>query len=62
MFATNVGGLDRVLRVAAGAALIGATMMGVIGPWGWIGFVPLASGLFSTCPVYSVLGLNTCPR
>jgi uncharacterized membrane protein YfcA len=61
MFATNVGGLDRGLRVLAGLALIVATLAGFIGVWGWIGVVPLATGLLRTCPVYSLLGLNTCP-
>lgn len=33
----------------------------MIGPWGWIGVVPLLTGLFSTCPLYSLIGLDTCP-
>lgn len=61
MFATNVGGLDRALRVMVGLALVAATLAGFIGLWGWIGVVPLATGLLRTCPVYSVIGLNTCP-
>lgn len=61
MFATNVGGLDRMLRVAAGLVLIMATLSGLIGVWGWIGVVPLATGLMRTCPVYTLLGLRTCP-
>ena len=61
MFKTNVGGIDRVLRIVAGLVLIGLTLMGTIGPWGWIGVVLLATGLFSTCPLYSIIGLNTCP-
>jgi hypothetical protein len=61
MFATNVGSLDRLLRIVAGAALIVATLAGLIGVWGWVGVVPLATGLLRTCPVYSLLGLNTCP-
>jgi hypothetical protein len=55
----NVGGIDRVLRVLVGVALIGASLMGLIGAWGWIGVVPLATGLFSLCPLYSALGWNT---
>lgn len=65
MFKTNVGSLDRVLRILLGAALLvwffaepGS------GFWHWIkliGIVPLATGLLSTCPVYSLLGLSTCP-
>lgn len=58
---TNVGGLDRGLRIAAGAALLAATAMGAIGPWGWLGIVPLATGLIGFCPLYPLLGFNTCP-
>jgi len=61
MFKTNVGTIDRVLRIVAGLVLIGLTLMGTIGPWGWIGVVPLATGLLASCPLYSILGLNTCP-
>ena len=57
----NVGTIDRVLRIVAGLVLIGLTLMGTIGPWGWIGVVPLATGLLSSCPLYSIIGLNTCP-
>ena len=57
----NVGGIDRVIRIIAGLALIGATLAGAIGVWGWIGVVPLATGLFSRCPAYKLIGLNTCP-
>lgn len=58
---SNVGGIDRILRIAAGLALIGATLAGVIGPWGWLGVVPLATGLINFCPLYTVLGFSTCP-
>jgi hypothetical protein len=58
---SNVGGIDRMLRIAAGLALIGATLAGAIGIWGWVGIVPLATGLFSFCPVYRLLGFSTCP-
>lgn len=61
MFKTNVGGLDRLLRIVAGLALIGLTLAGVIGVWGWIGVVPLATGLLRTCPAYALIGVNTCP-
>lgn len=61
MFKTNVGGIDRVLRIVAGLVLIGLTLMGTIGPWGWLGVVLIATGLLSTCPLYSIIGLNTCP-
>lgn len=57
----NVGGIDRILRIVAGLALIGLTLAGVIGVWGWIGVVPLLTGAFKFCPLYTMIGLNTCP-
>ncbi len=56
----NVGTLDRSVRIVVGAALIAATVAGVIGPWGWLGVVPIATGLFRFCPAYLPFGLNTC--
>lgn len=56
----NVGSVDRVIRVVAGVALIAATLVGAIGPWGWIGLVPLVTGLFRICPAYLPFGLSTC--
>jgi hypothetical protein len=58
----NVGTIDRVLRVALGVILIGLTVFGVIGVWGWIGVVPLVTGIFRFCPAYSLLGIKTCKR
>jgi hypothetical protein len=58
---TNVGTIDRVARFVIGAGLIAATLAGVIGPWGWIGVVPLATAAFRFCPAYRLLGMNTCP-
>ncbi len=58
---TNEGGLDRILRVVVGLALLGLTLSGHIGMWGWIGIVPLATGALGMCPLYMLLGLNTCP-
>jgi len=48
--------------VGAGIALIGLSVAGVIGPWGYVGIVPLLTGLVSFCPLYAMLGLNSCPR
>lgn len=64
MFKTNVGGIDRVLRTVVGVALLAAFFLLPGSPWHWvflIGIVPLATGLLSTCPLYSVLGVSTCP-
>ncbi len=57
---TNVGSVDRTVRIVAGLGLIGAALTGVIGVWGFIGIVPLATGLFRFCPAYLPFGLNTC--
>ena len=57
----NVGGIDRILRIVIGVALIAMTLMGVIGVWGWIGVVPLLTAALGSCPLYSVLNLSTCP-
>lgn len=59
---TNVGGIDKLLRIIAGIALIGLTLAGMIGPWGWIGVVPLATGLIGFCPVYPLLGMSTTKK
>jgi len=56
----NVGTIDRALRIVAGLVLIGLTLMGTIGMWGWIGIVPLATGIFRFCPAYMPFGLSTC--
>lgn len=61
MFKTNVGGIDRILRIAIGALLIVLAALGVIGAWGWIGIVPVITGLTRTCPLYGLIGVNTCP-
>jgi hypothetical protein len=58
---TNEGNLDRALRIVAGLALIGLAAMGTVGAWGYIGIVPLLTGAVGFCPLYTVLGLNTCP-
>lgn len=56
----NVGTLDRALRIAVGLLLIGLSLAGVIGPWGWIGLLPLATAILHTCPAYTVMGITTC--
>lgn len=56
----NIGSIDRVIRILIGLVLIGAAMSGNIGAWGWIGIVPLATGIFRFCPAYLPFGLSTC--
>lgn len=58
---TNEGTIDRALRVIAGLVLIALAATGMVGVWGWIGIVPLATGLIGWCPAYTLLGINTCP-
>ncbi len=57
----NEGTIDRTLRVIAGAALVSLVFVGPEASWGWIGVVPLVTGLVGNCPVYSLLGISTCP-
>jgi len=61
----NVGGIDRIIRIIAGAFLLSLVFFGeaIIGSnvvWGWIGIVPLATGIFRICPAYSIFGIKTC--
>ena len=56
----NVGGIDRILRIAVGALLVALAASNVIGLWGWLGVIPLATGLFRFCPAYPLLGINSC--
>ena len=58
---TNAGKLDRIIRVAAGGALVAWAVLG--GPvWAWIGVVPIATGAVGICPAYTLLGIDTCGR
>ena len=57
---TNEGTLERTLRIVGGLALIALAATGVVGLWGWIGVVPLLTGAIGNCPLYSLLGINTC--
>jgi uncharacterized membrane protein YfcA len=56
----NVGTIDRTVRIVIGLALIAGALSGMIGAWGWIGVVPLATGVFRFCPAYRLFGLTTC--
>ncbi len=58
-FIANVGTVDRALRIAVGLGLIAATVLGLIGPWGWIGLVPLLTGAIKFCPLYRLARIRT---
>lgn len=60
MFTKNEGTLDRTLRVVAGLVLLALAISGTVGLWGYVGILPLVTGLLGWCPVYSVLGIKTC--
>ena len=57
----NVGGIDRILRIVVGAVLIALAATHTVGWWGWLGVIPLLTGLIRFCPLYTLLGINTCP-
>ncbi len=56
----NEGGIDRALRIIVGVVLIALVFVGPKTPWGWIGLIPLITGLVGICPLYAILGINTC--
>jgi fatty acid desaturase len=58
---TNEGAIDRSVRVVAGLILIGLAYTGTVGLWGYIGVIPLITGVVGMCPLYSLLGINSCP-
>ena len=57
----NEGKVDRIFRVVVGAGLLSLVFMGPQTMWGYLGIVPLATGLVGVCPLYKIVGLNTCP-
>jgi len=58
----NIGTVDRVLRGVVGVVLIALVFVGPQTPWGWVGLIPLVTAAVGMCPVYSILGINTCGR
>jgi hypothetical protein len=60
--ATNEGMVDRTLRVIVGLALLSLVFLGPKSMWGLVGIVPLLTGLAGNCPLYTLLGISTCPR
>lgn len=61
LLAHNEGTVDRTLRVVLGLALLSLVFVGPRTAWGYLGIVPLATGLMGTCPLYSILGISSCP-
>lgn len=60
MLSTNAGTLDRGLRAILGLGLIAIVFVGPQTPWGWLGLIPLGTALIGWCPLYALLGINTC--
>ena len=56
----NIGNTERIIRIVGGLVLIALAATNTVGVWGWVGLVPLATGLTGWCPPYSLLGINTC--
>jgi hypothetical protein len=56
----NVGGIDRILRIAVGLVLVILAATGVVGPWAWLGVILLATGLVGICMPYKLFGFSTC--
>lgn len=61
MLKQNVGTIDRAFRAIVGLGLLSLVFVGPKTPWGWVGIVPLLTAALSTCPLYSILGISTCP-
>jgi hypothetical protein len=61
LFPVNEHVVERSVRVAIGVALIGLAVAGKVGAWGYVGIVPVMTGLLGSCPLYTVLGISTCP-
>jgi hypothetical protein len=56
----NIGNIERIIRIVGGLVLIALAATSTVGVWGWVGLVPLATGLVGWCPPYRLLGINTC--
>ena len=61
LFPRNEAKIERVIRVVAGVGLLSLVFVGPQTPWGWIGVVPIVTGLIGSCPLYTLLGISTCP-
>lgn len=58
----NVGNIDRTLRILLGAVLIGLAARGTVGAWGYLGLLPLLTGMVAFCPLYKLLRISTTAR
>jgi hypothetical protein len=58
----NVHSVERVVRVLVGIGILSLAFVGPATPWGYIGLIPITTGLIGTCPLYTVFGFSTCPR
>ncbi len=58
----NVGGIDKLIRIIVGLALLSLVFVGPKTAWGWVGLVPLLTGLFNFCPLYTLIGFNSCKK
>jgi len=58
----NIHNIERVVRVVIGAAIVSLVFVGPQSPWGWLGLVPIATGLLGWCPPYAMLGISTCKK
>jgi hypothetical protein len=56
----NEGTVDRAVRVSLGVVLLSLVFVGPQSAWGWVGLMPLVTGLVGTCPLYSLFGISTC--
>jgi hypothetical protein len=56
----NIGNIERIVRIVGGLVLVALAATGTVGIWGWLGLVPVVTGLLGWCPPYSLLGINTC--
>ena len=59
LFKSNTGKIDRIIRVIVGVLLVGNVFTGIQTPIGWVGIILIVTGVFGTCPMYSLLGINT---
>ncbi len=57
----NMGNADRVIRAVIGLVLLSLVFVGPQTPWGWIGIIPLVTAAIGVCPLYSIVGIRTCP-